>query len=87
MVCGTNDIGIATAKKLEDTRLCVWTTHGIYGTGRDLDEAFGLIETVEKAAELYMLTVGQERKNEIKDNEPRDLAAVFGLNYNTEYLD
>lgn len=87
MVCGTNDIGIATAKKLEDTRLCVWTTHGIYGTGRDLDEAFGLIETVEKAAELYMLTVGQERKNEIKDNELRDLAAVFGLNYKTEYLD
>ena len=87
MVCGTNDIGIATAKKLEDTRLCVWTTHGIYGTGKDLDEAFGLIETVEKAAQLYMLTVGQERKNEIKDNELRDLAAVFGLNYKTEYLD
>ena len=87
MVCGTNDIGIATARKLEDARLCVWTTHGIYGTGRDLDEAFGLIETVEKAAELYMLTVGQERKNEIKDNELRDLAAVFGLNYRTDYLD
>ena len=87
MVCGTNDIGIATARKLEDARLCVWTTHGIYGTGRDLDEAFGLIETVEKAAQLYMLTVGQERKNEIKDNELRDLAAVFGLNYRTDYLD
>lgn len=87
MVCGTNDIGIATAKKLEDTRLCVWTTHGIYGTGKDLDEAFGLIETVEKAAQLYMLTVGQERRNEIKDSELRDLAAVFGLDYKTEYLD
>lgn len=87
MVCGTNDIGVATAEKLNDTRLCVWTTHGIYGTGRDLDEAFGLIETVEKAAELYMLTVGCERKNEIKDNELRDLAAVFGLNYRTDYLD
>ena len=87
MVCGTNDIGYATAKKLEDTRICVWTTHGIYGTGKDLDEAFGLIETVEKAAILYMLTVGQERKNEIKDNELRALASVFGLNYKTDYLD
>ena len=87
MVCGTNDIGVATAKKLRDTRLCVWTTHGIYGTGKDLDEAFGLIETVEKAAQLYMLTVGQERKNEIKDDELRDLAAVFGLDYKKEYLD
>ena len=87
MVCGTNEIGEHTAKKLENTRLCVWTTHGIYGTGKDLDEAFGLIETVEKAAELYMLTRGAERINEIKDDELRDLAAVFGLDYRTDYLD
>ena len=87
MVCGTNEIGIHTAKKLENTRLCVWTTHGIYGTGKDLDEAFGLIETVEKAAELYMLTRGAERINEIKDEELKSLAAVFGLNYRTDYLD
>ena len=87
MVCGTNEIGEATSAKLQNSRLCVWTTHGIYGTGRDLDEAFGLIETVEKAAELYMLTVGQNRVNEIKDDELRALAAVFGLNYRTDYLD
>ena len=87
MVCGTNEIGEATAAKLENSRLCVWTTHGIYGTGRDLDEAFGLIETVEKAAQLYMLSVGQPRVNEIKDQELRDLAAVFGLNYRTDFLD
>ena len=87
LVCGTNDIGVATAEKLQDARLCVWTTHGIYGVGKDLDEAFGLIETVEKAAELYMLTAGFERKNEIKDDELKALAKVFGLNYRTDYLD
>ena len=87
MVCGNNDIGVATAEKLKTERICIWTTHGIYGVGRDLDEAFGLIETVEKAAELYMLTVGCDRKNEIKDSELKDLAAVFGLNYRTDYLD
>ena len=37
--------------------------------------------------ELYMLTVGQNRVNEIKDDELRALAAVFGLNYRKEYLD
>ncbi len=87
MVCGTNDIGVATAKKLENCRICIWTTHGIYGTGRDLDEAFGLVETVEKAAQLYMLTAGCERKNEIKDSELRALAAVFGFDYRKDYLD
>lgn len=28
--------------------------HGIYGAGKNLDETFGLIETAEKAAEIYM---------------------------------
>ena len=87
MVCGTNEIGVAPAEKLKEYRLCVWTTHGIYGAGKDLDEAFGLIETVEKAAILYMLTLNAERKNEITDDQLRDLAAVFGLNYRTDFLD
>ena len=87
MVCGTNDIGIATAEKLKRERLCVWATHGIYGVGKDLDEAFGLIETVEKAAQLYMLSVNAGIKNGITDSQLKDLAAVFGLNYRKEYLD
>ncbi len=87
MVCGTNDIGVATAEQLKDTRLCVWTAHGIYGTGKTLDEAFGLIETVEKAAQLYMLSAGLGIKNAINDKQLRALAAAFGLDYRKEYLD
>ena len=87
MVCGTNDIGIATAEKLKKERLCVWAAHGIYGVGKDLDEAFGLIETVEKAAQLYMLAVNAGIKNGITDRQLKDLAAVFGLNYRKDYLD
>ncbi|MBQ8529021.1 MAG: rhamnulose-1-phosphate aldolase [Clostridia bacterium] len=87
MVCGTNEIGEATAEKLKEQRLCVWAAHGIYGVGRDLDEAFGLIETVEKAAQLYMLSVNAGIKNGITDSQLKDLAAVFGLNYNKDYLD
>jgi len=55
MVCGTNEIGEATAEKMKEYRLVMWTNHGIYGTGKDLDEAFGLVETVEKTAQIYML--------------------------------
>ena len=87
MVCGTNDIGVATAEQLKEQRLCVWTAHGIYGTGRTLDEAFGLIETVEKAAQLYMLSAGLGIKNGINDQQLRALAATFGLDYRREYLD
>ena len=52
MLCGTNEIGEATAEKMNTARLVVWAQHGIYGAGKDLDETFGLIETAEKAAEI-----------------------------------
>ncbi len=58
MVCGTKEIGLATAKKMKDFRVVSWTNHGIYGCGNDIDEAFGLIETVEKTAKVYMLSLG-----------------------------
>ncbi len=55
MVCGNNEIGVATAEKMNDFRLVIWGLHGIYGAGETMDEAFGLVETVEKAAQLYMV--------------------------------
>ena len=50
MLCGTNTIGEATAGKMKEFRLVVWGMHGICGAGKTMDETFGLIETVEKAA-------------------------------------
>lgn len=87
MLCGTNYIGMATAKKMEEYRLVIWGMHGIYGAGRSLDEAFGLIETVEKAAQIYMLTAHLPRINTIKDDELRLLAEAFGVNYRKDFLD
>lgn len=58
MVCGTNEIGKATADKMKIFRIVSWTNHGIYGCGKDIDEAFGLIETVEKTAMVYMISLG-----------------------------
>ena len=89
MVCGTNEIGIATAEKMKEFRLVIWGLHGIYGAGKNIDEAFGLIETVEKAAQLYMLamSVQNPRMNTITDDNLRDLAKAFGLNYRTDFLD
>ena len=86
MVCGTNDIGIATAKKMEEFRLVVWGLHGIYGAGKDMDETFGLIETVEKAAQLYMLTAHMPHVNTILDPELKAVAEAFGLDYRKDFL-
>ena len=86
MVCGNNEIGVATAEKMKEFRLVIWGLHGIYGAGKDIDEAFGLIETVEKAAELYMLTSHTKRINTITDDNLRAVAEAFGLTYRTDFL-
>lgn len=78
MICGTNEIGVATAEKMKEFRLVVWTNHGIYGTGKSMDEAFGLIETVEKTAQIYMLTLGRA-VNVIPDEIIKGLADLWHL--------
>ena len=79
MLCGTNEIGEATARKMKEFRLVVWGMHGIYGAGKDLDETFGLIETVEKAAQIYMLTAHLPRVNTITDDQLWQLQKHFGV--------
>ena len=86
MLCGTNEIGEATAEKMKEFRLVIWAMHGIYGAGKSLDETFGLIETVEKAAQIYMLTAGLERKNTIKDEDMVKLAEFFKVDYRKDFL-
>lgn len=87
MLCGTNSIGEATAKKMKEFRLVIWGMHGVYGAGKTVDEAFGLIETVEKAAQIYMLTAHLPRVNTIRDEQLAELAEFFGVNYRKDYLD
>jgi len=87
MLCGTNEIGEATAKKLLTARIVVWAQHGIYGAGSSLDEAFGLIETVEKAAEIYMKTAPFKILNTITDEQLKLLAEHYGVTPREGYLE
>lgn len=79
MVPGGADIGRKTADKMKKTKAVVWPHHGIFGSGSTMDEAFGLIETVEKAAQVYMLTAAHGIKQSITDRELSELAAKFGV--------
>ena len=86
MLCGNNTIGEATAEKMKEFRTVIWGMHGIYAAGKTPDEAFGLVETVEKAAQIYMLTAHLPRVNTIKDEEMVILAESFGVNYRKDFL-
>ncbi len=87
MVCGNNEIGIATAEKMKTARLVVWAQHGLYGAGKDLDEAFGLIETAEKAAELYLKIAHLPWKQTITDEQLHLLEKQFNIKAREGYLD
>ena len=87
MLCGTNEIGDATAEKMKTARLVVWAQHGIYGAGRDLDETFGLIETAEKAAEVYLKIAHLPWKQTITDDALHQLEQCFGVKAREGYLD
>lgn len=79
MLCGTDEIGVATANKMKDYRLVIWANHGIYGAGKTLDETFGLIETVEKAAQVYNLIGNRPILNDITDEDMVQLIHQFKL--------
>ncbi|WP_035050986.1 rhamnulose-1-phosphate aldolase [Carnobacterium pleistocenium] len=88
LVPGTNEIGEATAEKMKETRLVVWPHHGIYGAGKDMDEVYGLIETAEKAAEVYTYVQSQGGiKQTITDEQLLDLAEAFGVVPRKEFLE
>ncbi|WP_114354151.1 rhamnulose-1-phosphate aldolase [Saliterribacillus persicus] len=88
MIPGTDEIGIETASKMKDFRLVVWPHHGIFGSGATLNEAFGLIETAEKAAEIYMLVKSHPAgiMQEITDQQLIDLAKAFNVKPNPLFL-
>jgi glyoxylase-like metal-dependent hydrolase (beta-lactamase superfamily II) len=62
-------------------------SYGIYGSGRDMDETFGLIETVEKGAALWMKYAALPIVNRISNRQLDNLAKTFGLTYRTDFLD
>lgn len=81
IVPGTNEIGHITATKMAEHRVVIWPQHGIFGAGTTMDETFGLLETIEKAAQIYMLISAHQGgiKQSIGDQELLDLATRFGV--------
>lgn len=87
MVCGNEEIACRTAEKLRASRLVIWAMHGVIGVGKTLDDAFGLIETAEKAAETYFKISGFAEKKGITDEQLKSLASAFKVNTKPGYLD
>ncbi|MDT0269632.1 rhamnulose-1-phosphate aldolase [Streptomyces sp. DSM 44915] len=85
MVCGTDLIGIESAAKLREASIVIWACHGVLVAGRSVQDAMGVVESVEKAAKTYLLTRGGDRRS-ITDDQLRELAAAFGIEPPARFL-
>ncbi|WP_301420343.1 rhamnulose-1-phosphate aldolase [Mammaliicoccus lentus] len=88
VVPGTEAIGKLTAEKMKNQRSVIWPFHGVFGAGQDLDETFGLIETIEKSAEVYTYVKSQGGiKQDISDENLLKLAKGFNVEPKHGYLE
>ena len=87
MVPGGTEIAEATARLIKHYPAVVWSYHGAFASGSSFDEAFGLMHTIEKAAEIYLKAKSVGIVNTITDDNLRVLAKAFGVTLNPAFLD
>ncbi|MDD3212376.1 MAG: rhamnulose-1-phosphate aldolase [Eubacteriales bacterium] len=88
MVPGGSDIAWATSERMRKYDAAIWAHHGLFVSGPDLDAAFGLMDTLEKAAEIYMKVVSSGRRllQTITDDDLRAIAREFGVTLREDFL-
>lgn len=89
MVPGGADIAMATSELMKKYEAAVWAHHGVFCSGPDFDITFGLMHTIEKAADIYLkvLSSGHDIRQTITDDDIRAIGKDFGLELNEEFLD
>lgn len=89
MVPGGADIAMATSELMKKYDAAVWAHHGLFCSGPDFEITFGLMHTIEKAAEIYVkvLSCGKGIRQTITDDNLRAIAKEFGVTLNEEFLD
>jgi len=88
MVPGGPAIAQATSELMKTYDAAIWAHHGLFCSGPDLDTTFGLMHTIEKAADIYVraLSCGQGIRQTISDDNLRDIARDFGVTLNEALL-
>lgn len=80
MIPGSDGLANATGERMEKYQMVIWAYHGALCTGTDFDDTFGLMDTVEKAAEISIKvrSMGGARQRMTED-QFRSLAGAFNI--------
>lgn len=88
MVPGGREIAVETSKLMEKYDVAIWAHHGMFAAGENFDSTFGLMHTVEKAAEIFikMRSISSQKKQTISADEFRALARDFQVMLPEKFL-
>lgn len=91
MVPGSMEVAVATSEKMKLYDAVVWAHHGLFAAGEDFDFTFGLMHTIEKAAEILVkvksMCPNKPDKNQtITIQNFRDLAKDYNLDLPERFL-
>jgi len=88
MVPGSRELADATARKVEQYDAIVWPHHGMFAVGETFDEAFGLMHTVEKAAEIWIKikSTGMAIRQTITTDHLKALEQAFPISLPERFL-
>ena len=89
MIPGGPEIAEATRAAMARYDAVVWAHHGLFTSGPDFDSAFGLMHTIEKAAQIRVLALsaGQGRLRQvIPDEGLRQVAETYGQTLDASLL-
>ncbi len=88
MVPGTAKIAELTCGMMEEYDVVLWAQHGLFAAGDSLDNTFGLMHTVEKAAQMLIkvLSVTKEKRQIPSVQDFKDMAEVFRLELPEKFL-
>lgn len=89
MVPGGAEIAKATSKLMETYDIAIWAHHGTFCSGEDFDITFGLMDTVEKSAEILIkvMSIRSQALQTITTDNFRDLAKDFKVVLPERFLD
>ncbi|MCR4771021.1 MAG: rhamnulose-1-phosphate aldolase [Oscillospiraceae bacterium] len=89
MIPGGAEIAEATGEMMRRYDAVVWAHHGLFTSGPDFDSAFGLMHTIEKAAQIHILALsasGGKLRQTIPDEGLSAAAMAFGRRLNDDFI-
>ena len=88
MIPGGREVALASAELIKTYDVLIWAHHGIFCAGEDFDLTFGLMDTVEKSAEILIkvLSCGGKRQK-ITSEEILTLSEPFKVKIDKSLLE